>query len=185
VSFNDILRFLARLNQLRQGLNLKLPSEAQWEYACRAGTETATYAGQMEILGQHNAPILDKIAWYGGNSGLGFELSNGQDSSAWPKKQYPHTRAGTRRVREKEPNGWGLYDTLGNVWEWCEDHRHDSYVDAPTDGAAWVVRGRTGRVVRGGSWNADARSVRAAYRRWLGPDDRYGTLGFRCAQSIT
>ncbi len=74
VSFEDVQKFLTRINMALPGLELTLPSEAQWEYACRAGTEAATYAGPMVIEGANNAPVLDAIAWYGGNSGRGFEL---------------------------------------------------------------------------------------------------------------
>jgi formylglycine-generating enzyme required for sulfatase activity len=183
VSWHDVQDFLAHINARIPGLDLVLPSEAQWEHACRAGTETAIYSGDLAILGENNAPALDPIAWYGGNSGVDFELGDGYDSSGWPKKQYPHTKAGTRPVKLKRANPWGLYDMLGNVREWCQDHWHDHYEGAPTDGSAWLS-GDAGapRVVRGGSWNYDARSVRAAYRYAYPLDFRNAYIGFRCAR---
>ena len=185
VSFEDVQAFLDKLNARIPGLDLGLPSEAQWEYACRAGTETATWAGDFQIIGENNAPVLDPIAWYGGNSGVGFELENGSNSGDWPEKQYSHTRAGTRPVGLKAANPWGLHDMLGNVWEWCADHWHDDYTDAPKNGSAWIDTGRRGaanRVFRGGSWLGDARDVRAAFRGHLDPAIRIDLLGFRCAR---
>jgi len=186
VSFDQVEGFIQRLNGLVAGLALELPSEARWEYACRAGTTTATYAGDLEILGYNNAPVLDAIAWYGGNSGLDFDLSNGADSSKWAGKQYPHTRAGTRPVARKLPNDWGLYDMLGNVWDWCADDWHDNYEGAPADGAAWrsPAGSRAGdvrRVIRGGAWYYDARRVRSACRYGYGPEYQDFDLGFRFA----
>jgi formylglycine-generating enzyme required for sulfatase activity len=187
VSFTDVEEFLAKVNDQLRGARLVLPSEAQWEYACRAGTRTATYGGAMEILGQNNAPVLDRLGWYGGNSGQDFELDNGVDASGWPEKQYPHTKAGTHSVKGKDPNGWGLYDMLGNVWEWCADHWHDTYDGAPADGSAWLdpaAAGDAGRVIRGGAWGNDARHVRSACRRGDTAEtryNRYNTLGFRFA----
>jgi formylglycine-generating enzyme required for sulfatase activity len=182
VSFEDAKRFLSAIIDRLPGLDLVLPSEAQWEYACRAGIDDATYAGPIKILGRNNAPVLDKIAWYGGNSGEGFELDDGYDSSKWPEKQYYHTKAGTRPVKGKNPNAWGLYDMLGNVWERCEDNWHDSYEGAPSDGSAWLDTRAALRVIRGGSWGGGARNVRAACRRWDEPGDRLDSLGFRCAR---
>ncbi len=184
VGFDDARRFIEALNSRVTDLSLTLPSEAQWEYACRAGTETATYAGPIEILDMNNAPILDAIAWYGGNSGVGFELDEGADSSGWSGKQYDHTKAGTHPVKGRLPNGWGLYDMLGNVWEWCADEWHDTYRRAPRDGSAWIGRrgGAADRVVRGGSWVDYAGFVRAAYRRRCVPALRFDDLGFRCAR---
>lgn len=182
VSFRDVQRFLAKANETHWGKGLVLLSEAQWEYACRAGTKTATYAGAINILGVNNAPALNEIAWYGGNSGFNFDLEDGVDSSGWSEKQYPHERAGTRKVAQKAANPWGLYDMLGNVWEWTEDEWHDSYKGAPTNGSARVGGRAAERVVRGGSWDGDARLVRAAYRSRLAPDYRDDGVGFRCAR---
>jgi len=169
VSWDDAQQFLHSLNQVYPELQLTLPSEIQWEYACRARTDTATYAGPMEILGDNHAPVLDSIAWYGGNSGLDFELENGVNSSGWPDKQYDHEQAGSHPVAKKRPNPWGLYDMLGNVWEWCGDDMRD---DTQT----------TQRVVRGGSWSDDARDVRATCRVCFSPGKRNINLGFRCAR---
>ena len=184
VSFEDAQYFLSGVNDRVPGLDVALPSEAQWEYACRAGVEAATYAGPIKILGERNAPVLNKIAWYGGNSGEGFELREGEDSSKWPEKQYRHTKAGTRPVKGKDPNAWGLYDMLGNVWEWCEDSWHDSYKNAPADESAWLSGSAAGRVLRGGSWRSDARHVRAADRIEDDPGPRGSNLGFRCARVL-
>ena len=185
VSWDDTQLFLERINGLVPGLGLSLPSEARWEYACRAGTQAALYSGPIEILGVNNAPALDPIAWYGGNSGVGFDLAEDHDTSAWPEKQVPHTKAGTRIVGLKAPNRWGLYDMLGNVDEWCADPWHESYDGAPEDGSAWQqpeADPGADRVFRGGSWDARARGVRSAYRGGGVPGDRSGGLGFRCAR---
>jgi formylglycine-generating enzyme required for sulfatase activity len=183
VSWQDVQDFLARLNARIPGLDLALPSEAQWEYACRAGTETAIYTGELAIMGERNAPALDPIAWYGGNSGVDFNLDHGHDSSIWVEKQYSHTQAGTRPVKLKRANPWGLYDILGNVLEWCQDYWYDNYRGAPTDGSAWEdPDAGADRVLRGGSWYYGARVVRAAYRYALHPDSRGDDFGFRCAR---
>ena len=124
----------------------RLPTEAEWEYAARAGTEGARYGK------------LDDIAWYGKNSG---------------NKTHP--------VGKKKPNTFGLFDMLGNVYEWC----HDWYGDYPTgsqtnpDGP----RAGSGRVFRGGSWFDDAGRVRAADRYFVDPSRAYGSRGFRLARS--
>ena len=156
VSWEESRAFIDALNGRMPGLDLQLPTEAQWEYACRAGTATATYAGDLDLKGANNAPVLDDIAWYGGNSGVDFKLSNGYDSSDWPEKQYDHTQAGTHPVASKQANPWGLYDMLGNVYEWCadwwtEDLGSNLVVDptGPEVGAD--------RVVRGGCWYDVAR----------------------------
>ena len=180
VTWDDCVRFMVRINEILPGLELRFPTEAEWEYACRCGTTTATYAGDLEIKGDNNAPVLDDIAWYGGNSGVDFELSDGEASSSWPEKQYDHKVAGTHPVALKRPNGLGLYDMLGNVLEWCADW-YESYPDRKAIDPLGPDTGSS-RVLRGGSWISSARNVRAAYRYSWTPDDRYYDLGFRCAR---
>jgi formylglycine-generating enzyme required for sulfatase activity len=129
---------------------LQLPSEAQWEYACRSGTNTRYYTGDWE-------DDLDRAGWYAKNSGNKLH-----------------------RVGEKEPNAFGLYDMHGNVWEWCEDHWYDNYARAPGDGRARVAKKKgLGRVMRGGSWFSIARLCRSACRYGGVSDFRDDDLGFR------
>ncbi len=183
VSWKEVQGFLARIAERIPDLRLSLPTEAQWERACRAGTDTALYTGPIEILGDANAPALDPIAWYGGNSAQGFELENGYAPDWLSDFQYPKGKAGTHPVKGKAPNAWGLHDMLGNVWEWVQDAWHDDYQGAPADGSA-----REGdspgafRVFRGGAWHGKARSCRCASRSRYSPDYRLDFLGFRCAR---
>ena len=145
VSWDEAVRFTEKLNELIRGLGIRLPREAEWEYACRAGILESRYGA------------LDEAAWYDKNSG-----NESHD------------------VGRKLPNGWGLYDMLGNVWEWCLDGTRDYSTDHITDPDG----GRSaGRVIRGGSWAHPARSTRAAFRTWRQSDVRDSHLGFRCLSS--
>ncbi len=125
---------------------------------------------------------LDAIAWYGGNSGREYDLDEGENTSSWVEKQYPDTKAGTRRVGLKLANVWGLYDMLGNVWEWCLDGQREYGSGRVVDPAGSLEAGAA-RVIRGGNWNLSARNVRAAYREALQPGIRIDILGFRCLSS--
>ena len=151
VSWTDIQDFESALSN-----EYRLPSESEWEYACRSGTQTRFYWG--------NDPDYEEIGDYAVYSGNG----NG----------------GTEEVGTKEPNSWGLYDMSGNVWEWCEDWYHSDYTNAPSDGSAWVSPQGSYRVARGGSWDDYARSCRSANRNGCGASLRYDTLGFRLVRSF-
>ena len=140
----------------------RLPTEAEWEYAARAGTITATYIDDLDaehlVCEQPNA-ALDGIAWFCGNA-------NGT----------------THPVATKGANGWGLHDMLGDVWEWCWDR----YGDYPADAADDYLGPPVGspRVARGGSWDRGARRVRAARRYDFAPDGQLYDLGFRPVRSL-
>jgi formylglycine-generating enzyme required for sulfatase activity len=180
VSWDDCQKFIGRLNRLLDGLETRLPTEAEWERACRAGTTAATWVGDHTLRGENDVPELDAIAWYGGNSGVGFELDDGYDSSNWPQKQHPHTRAGTHPMGRKSPNPYGLHDMLGNVFEWCQDAGMREYTREPAEDPVSSSQGPR-RVNRGGSWYSRARYVRAAYRFAGSRGDRDVPLGFRLA----
>ncbi len=129
VSWDDVQTFLEKLNA-KTGKQYRLPSEAEWEYACRAG-------GRHEYCGGDN---MDSIGWYG--------------ALAKPAGNSGKT---TNPVATKQANAWGLYDMSGNVWEWMADVYHDSYKDAPSDGSAWQGDSVL-RVPRGGSWSFSQRA---------------------------
>ncbi|MCA9541075.1 MAG: formylglycine-generating enzyme family protein, partial [Myxococcales bacterium] len=152
----------------------RLPTEAEWEYAARAGTTEATYAGSMVILGDNNAPVLDGIAWYGGNSGVD---EGGINSSGWPEKQYDHQRAATHPVGQKLPNRWGLYDMLGNVYEWVFDLYGDYPQGAQVDPV--FADGLGDRIGRGGDYGVLARLLRSALRVPFPPNTTNPDLGLR------
>jgi len=186
VSWYDVQeRFLPALNALIPGF--VLPSEAQWEYACRAGTQDALYNGPIEILGDANAPALDAIAWYGGNSSIDFELENGASRYRPSDTQYSEGKAGTHPVGLKKPNPWGLYDMLGNVWEWVRDSAGERLPMTPDSGSPREGATDVNRIIRGGDWFDEARLCRCASFSQDSPnvnDDN--RIGFRCAlQSFT
>ncbi|KAM3113608.1 caspase, EACC1-associated type [Phormidesmis sp. 146-33] len=148
-----------RLSQKVAGL-YRLPSEAEWEYACRAGTTTPFHFGKT---------ISTDLANYDGTKIYG----SGQ------KGQY---RQQTTDVGSFSPNGFGLYDMHGNVWEWCEDHWHDNYKGAPQNDSAWISKDKdkdASRIVRGGSWNDVPWDCRSATRVYNGAGIRGINSGFR------
>ncbi len=158
----------------------RLPTEAEWEYSCRAETQTSTYAGPLVIVSDHNSPNLDRIAWYSGNSGVDYD--GGFDSTGWTHKQYSSPRAGPHPVGQKNPNGFGLYDTLGNVWEWCWD-RYEAYRPGIVTDPQGSNRGQE-RIFRGGAWSTKVQHCRAANRCKIGAGERAPILGFRPVCSL-
>ena len=147
VSWNDAQAYVAWLSKAC-GASYRLPSEAEWEYACRAGTVTPFWWGSSITPDQAN-----------------YDGSADPYKGGGAKGEY---RERTVPAKNFEANPWGLYQVHGNVWEWCEDRWHDSYADKPanlkTTGHAWTT-GESGlRVLRGGSWGSDPRFLRSAYR---------------------
>jgi formylglycine-generating enzyme required for sulfatase activity/uncharacterized caspase-like protein len=149
VSWYDVQDFIKKLNE-KEGVNkYRLPSEAEWEYADRAGTTTRYFFGDDESK-------LSEFAWYDSNS-----------------------ETVTHDVGQKKPNPWGLYDMNGNVMEWVQDKWHTDYYGAPTDGSSWESGDSSDRIYRGGDWINNARICRSAERIWSDPGNRGGSLGFR------
>jgi formylglycine-generating enzyme required for sulfatase activity len=155
VSWNDVQEYIDRLNR-QSGRKYRLPTEAEWEYAARSGGKRDKFSGtsQESELGQY--------AWYSSNSAGRFS---------------------SEPVGQKKPNGLGLHDMSGNVWEWCADwYDANYYQNSPKDNPKGPGNGQL-RVLRGGSWYDNPRSVRAAARNWGAPADRGLSLGFRLGAS--
>ena len=170
VNWFDAKEFCAKLTKIErasgrlpEGYEYTLPTEAQWEYACRAGTTTALNSGK-NLSDEHECPEMDEVGWYWCNGG---------------EENYDNGLTCTHPVGQKQPNVWGLYDMHGNVWEWCLDWGGDYPTSAVTD----PTGPDTGkyRVQRGGSWDVYARSCRSARRVIINPDDGSYTCGFRVA----
>ena len=135
-----------------EAIGARLPSEAEWEYAARAGTSTRYYCG-------HDEACLDDIAWYNANA-----------------------EGATHPVAEKTPNAFGLHDMLGNVFEWVEDCWHENYDGAPSTGGVWEGGLCDYRLMRGGSWDADTMYLGVSPRYWISSDSWFDDFGLRCAQ---
>jgi formylglycine-generating enzyme required for sulfatase activity len=173
VSWRDAMEFCSRLSQ-RSGKTYTLPSESQWEYACRAGTTTPFSYGET----------------------LSAELANYDGNATYGRGRQGKSRGQTTAVGSFPANAWGLHDMHGTVWEWCADYWHSSYAfglqQAPTDGSPWLdptEAGQAGmegersddrrRVLRGGSWDNFPVACRSAYRSTLHPAFASNSFGFR------
>ena len=155
VSWDDVQEFVKRINEKEGADKYRLPSEAEWEYACRAGTQTRYSFGSDESK-------LNEYAWYSDNS---------------DRK--------THRVGQKKPNYWGLYDMHGNVLEWVQDEWHDNYKNAPSDGSAWEDgKDDSFRVNRGGGWGDNVGNCRSANRDGYYPGGGNFGLGFRLLREL-
>ncbi len=153
VSWNDCQSYIEKLNQMGQG-TFRLPTEAEWEYACRAGTQTRFYWGD-----DPNETQIKDYAWYDGNN----------------------SPSGTKEVGLKIPNAFGLYDMSGNVWEWCSDW-YGSYPSGSVVDPVGPYSG-SHRVNRGGDWGSNAQACRSASRGGHSPDGRASRIGFRLLRS--
>ncbi|MCC2676900.1 MAG: hypothetical protein K0R58_3847 [Ramlibacter sp.] len=154
VSWNDAQEFIQRLNRKEGHTRYRLPTEAKWEYAARAGTTTAYSYGD-------DSNQLERYAWFGEDFATG---------SAHP-------------VGQKLPNPWGLHDVHGNVWEWVQDWYSDSYYGSSPAQDPRGPQSGTSKVVRGGSWHQTATSWRTSFRKPYAPDYRGISIGFRLAMS--
>ncbi len=170
ISWYDAVEFCRRLAQATHR-PYRLPSEAEWEYACRAGTTTPFHFGET---------ITTDLANYRGTD---WTIGDNTDSGAYGDGPHGKFRDETTEVGSFEvANAFGLYDMHGNVWEWCQDDWHDDYAGAPADGSAWFSSGKIKlKVLRGGSWDDYPEDCRSAYRVRGVPDLRVNLIGLRVA----
>jgi eukaryotic-like serine/threonine-protein kinase len=167
VSWLDAKEFCRKLSQ-KTGKTYSLPSESQWEYACRAGVSTLFAYGDIITTDVANCNVNRSYGKVG---------------------EFSH-RKETTFVKKFLPNAFGVFDMHGNVWEWCEDIWHESYKSAPVDGNSWDKRNNNNsqnpRLLRGGSWESKSNDCRSASRNWVSGDYRGNIVGFRivCNQEL-
>jgi formylglycine-generating enzyme required for sulfatase activity/lipopolysaccharide biosynthesis regulator YciM len=165
VSWNEAQEFIQKLNQMNDGYIYSLPTEAEWEYTARAGTTTPFFWGQDANRACQYANVADQTA---------------KENPGWTIVDCRDGYAETSPVGSFQSNPLGLYDIIGNVWEWCEDVYHDSYNGAPTDGSGWLSGGEQKlRMLRGGSWSNWAFNLRSAGRLGYESGTRQHDIGFR------
>jgi serine/threonine-protein kinase PpkA len=176
VSFNDVQAFIAWLN-LRSGVTYRLPTEAEWEYAARAGTQFRfSFGDDLEARTQCDFGNGADQTWAGETIAKNWTLAKCNDRYKF-----------TAPVGSFRPNAFGLYDMHGNAWEWNQDCWHDSYASAPQDGSAWLAKNEGDcerAVVRGGSWDNYPLDLRSAHRLRFNADDSGNDLGFRVARTL-
>lgn len=166
VSWDDAVEFCDRLT-ISTNRQYRLPTEAEWEYACRAGTTTPFHFGET---------LSTDYANYNG--------ANEERGAYGPGSQGEYRQETTPVNKFEGANEYGLCDMHGNVWEWCQDHWHDSYEGAPIDGSAWLTNDdEASRILRGGSWFYDPVYCRSARRYNYTRENRINHFGFRVSCS--
>jgi formylglycine-generating enzyme required for sulfatase activity len=174
ISWEEIERQYLPWLSRKTGHAYRLPTEAEWEYAARGGA--AAPAGQKFSFGNDQARICE----YGNSA----DLSAREALGGWAETPCSDGFAETAPVGSLKPNSLSLYDMHGNVWEWVQDCWNDSYRNAPSDGSAWIKGNCSLRVVRGGSWAANANGLRSADRGWNRPNAGSPSIGFRVARPL-
>jgi len=163
VSWHDAIEFCDRLSK-ETGHTYRLPTEAEWEYACRAGTTTPFHFGRT----------------------ITSDLANYDGTCIYHSEPKGVSRAKTLQVGElKFSNAFGLFDMHGNVWEWCQDHWHENYNGAPINGEVWIdIINNQAYVIRGGSWFNEPSNCRSTYRQRRNSEQTANHIGFRIVRSL-